>query len=209
MKKRKREIPGHVTIENHRRAVFLPSEIDIAAYEKIAPEIIRLRLESSEPICLFIHSFGGIPIIAESILRLMRAPRQDGERCLVTTVCIGVAASAAADLLFEYVNKSILTDPKADPIITDSQLLKQIVDFETNSLQSRKSGGETISGFSVADVDLIHDDFFNLKELLSGSYQKTGSGTKPPKRPLLFGGQRSERTAPNSRNGRACSEKIS
>ena len=37
--------------------------------------------------------------IAENLLRLMRAPRQDGHRCMVTTVCIGVAASAAADLL--------------------------------------------------------------------------------------------------------------
>jgi len=97
--KRKKEIPPSVQLENHRRSVFLPSEIDIQAYEVVAPRIIELRLHSSDPICLFIHCWGGIPFIAEQILRLMRSPRQDGQRCMVTTICTGVAASAAADLL--------------------------------------------------------------------------------------------------------------
>ena len=74
--------------------------------------------------------------------------------------------------LFSYVTQNNPTDPKADPIASDAQLLKLIVDFESSSLQARKTGGEAITGFGICDIDLIQDDFFNLKELLSGSYQK-------------------------------------
>lgn len=277
-----------VQIENPHRAIFLPVEIGIETYERLAPQITLLRLQSSEPICVFIHCFGGVPSVAEQILRLIRAPRQDGKRCMVTTVCIDVAGSAAADFLsagdyaiaygdalihchgtrekhseltvdnipqveaglrqeneyfalklasrmfrrfatqalllevfktnppspnviavgahpghilgriaqnvapehsklvtdaieraerirklFEYVTTSKVTDPQAEPIIADRDLLKMIVDFEAGALQDRKKAGEVgIVGMTTGDIALIQEDFINLKELLSGSYHK-------------------------------------
>jgi ATP-dependent protease ClpP protease subunit len=88
-----------VHYENAERAVFLTSDIDYSSYEKLAPTITNLRLKSAAPICLYIHSYGGSTFVAERLLRLFRAPRQDNQRCLLTTVCLGYVASAAADML--------------------------------------------------------------------------------------------------------------
>jgi len=285
--KKKREIPASVQSENTRRAVFLPSEITLETFEQLAPEIIRLRLQSADPICVFIHCLGGVPFVAEQILRLIRSPRQDGQSCMVTTVCIGVAASAAADFLsagdyaiayndslihfhgtrekhneltvdnlpqveaslrqeneyfamklanrmfrrfatkalllevfktnppspnviavgaepsqmlaqisasvaqnhrglvasavdraerirklVEYVKVSNVLDPKADPITSDAHLLKLIVEFEANDLLDRKAKGASIVGLISNDITLIQEDFFYVKELLSGSYHQ-------------------------------------
>jgi ATP-dependent protease ClpP protease subunit len=85
--------------ENAERGIFLTTEVNQEAYQRLLPQIIRLRLKSGDPICLFIDSPGGNPEIAERIERQIRRPNQDGERCLLTTVCIGRAASVAADML--------------------------------------------------------------------------------------------------------------
>jgi ATP-dependent protease ClpP protease subunit len=97
--KKKKDVPSNVQLERFKRSVFLPSEITEQTYGQLAPRIIELRNNSSEAICLYIHCYGGIASEAEQIMRLIRAPKQDGSKCGVTTVCIGVAASAAADLL--------------------------------------------------------------------------------------------------------------
>lgn len=85
--------------ENADRGVFVTSEITFDTYATLAPQITRLRLKSQHPICFFIHSPGGDPDAAELLLRLARVPHQSGGRCQVTTVNVGFAASAAADLL--------------------------------------------------------------------------------------------------------------
>lgn len=68
-------------------------------YDRLASRVVELRIESPDPICFFINSPGGDPVVAEMLLRLARAPRQDGKTCMVTTVCVGAAGSAAADML--------------------------------------------------------------------------------------------------------------
>jgi ATP-dependent protease ClpP protease subunit len=81
------------------RGLFLTSELNWETLEKLVPKIIALRLASSDPICLFIDSPGGNIHVAEELMKQIRIPNQDGESCLLTTVCIGTAASVAADLL--------------------------------------------------------------------------------------------------------------
>ena len=274
-----------VEIENSKRAVFLTSDISQEAYAALVPHITRLRLASADPICLFIHSFGGDPFVAEQILRLLRAPRQDGDRCMVTTVCLGIAASAAADMLsagdyaiaysdsvilvhgtrsehneitietlreaeedlredneyfamklaskmfrrfatqalllevfktdppaanvigvgadpnqilaqiklhvqeehralvdcaidrmarvktlFEYVESKKSGAPTGDSIVSDADLLKTVVEFESGALRDRKAAGELIAGFTPESVSLIGDDFVRLKNFLDGAY---------------------------------------
>ncbi|MCW5557794.1 MAG: ATP-dependent Clp protease proteolytic subunit [Verrucomicrobiae bacterium] len=83
--------------ENGSRAIFVVGEISHQAFDILIPEITRLRLSGDEPITVFINSLGGDPDAAEAILRLLRSPDQKGVRRLVTTVNVGVAASAAAD----------------------------------------------------------------------------------------------------------------
>jgi ATP-dependent protease ClpP protease subunit len=85
--------------ENADRGIFLTTEINWQTYESLIPQIIQLRLKSTDPICLFINSPGGRTDAAEELIRQIRTPNQDGKRCLLTTVNIGTAASAAADLL--------------------------------------------------------------------------------------------------------------
>ncbi len=67
--------------------------------DRLTPEILRLRGESSEPITVYIDSPGGNTYHARLLIRLITSPNQDGEWCRMITVVTGVAASAAADIL--------------------------------------------------------------------------------------------------------------
>jgi ATP-dependent protease ClpP protease subunit len=80
---------------NTRRAIFLQGDIDENLFHSVAPEILRLKAQSSEPITIFIDSRGGDPAYARRILGLLRGP----QRSDIVTVAIGYACSAAADLL--------------------------------------------------------------------------------------------------------------
>src|SRR6185503_16872923 len=82
-----------------QRAIFLQGEIDVNLFQLLAPQILRLKEESSSPITVFIDSFGGSPMYATRILGLLRAVICDGKRAKIITVATGDAASAAADFL--------------------------------------------------------------------------------------------------------------
>jgi ATP-dependent protease ClpP protease subunit len=285
--KKRREVPSSALSEKSERAVFLSSEITDDTYGELVQRITQLRLKSNEPICLYINSLGGNPTVAEEILRLIRAPKQDGQKCALTTVCMGLAASAAADLLsagdyaiayansiiivhgtrgqydditlddlpevessirqrnehfammlaskmfrrfatqallleafktqppqaivigvsatpesvldvirkkvdarhkglidaaidrvarmrtlYNYLRKTQTLANQSEAINDDKNFLKSIIDFEANDLLKRKKAGEKITGFTRSEIDLIYEDFINIKELLSGSYHE-------------------------------------
>lgn len=85
--------------ENSDRAIYLTQEIDRQVVAQLTPEIVRLRTRSSEPVFLYIDSLGGSTYFAERLLNLIKTPNQDRESCELMTVGIGIAGSAAADLL--------------------------------------------------------------------------------------------------------------
>jgi len=84
--------------ENPERAVFLNQSIGRELYNEVFPKIINLQNSSSEPICIYLDSFGGSVGFAEKLRELLKRPNQDGESCFVISVVPSIAASAAADL---------------------------------------------------------------------------------------------------------------
>lgn len=85
---------------NPKRAIFIQGKIDAELFARVAPELIRLQSESRDPITIYINSEGGQIFYADSLARLLSASDQDHSRpCRILTVAIGIAASAAADLL--------------------------------------------------------------------------------------------------------------
>ena len=85
--------------ENPSRAIYVNGEINQALLQKITPEILRFRHESSDPITIYIDSYGGAVFPADIIRNIAQTPTPDGRRIRLITVVTGVAASAAADLL--------------------------------------------------------------------------------------------------------------
>lgn len=85
--------------ENPKRAVYILGGIDQQQVYRITPEILRLRSECSDPITVYIDSYGGETLCAEDIRSLLYAPDQDARVCRIITVVTVAAASAAADLL--------------------------------------------------------------------------------------------------------------
>jgi ATP-dependent protease ClpP protease subunit len=85
--------------ENASRGVFVTREITDDLVGELAPKIVSLRQSGEEPICVYIDSAGGSVFYAERLLDLLTSPRQDGHVPWIVSVCIGFAASAAADLL--------------------------------------------------------------------------------------------------------------
>lgn len=85
--------------ENPSRAVYIAGEIDQSLVNKLTPDIVRLRNESSDPITAYIDSGGGEVNAAILLRDLIRTPNQDGKRTKLITVVTGMAGSSAADLL--------------------------------------------------------------------------------------------------------------
>lgn len=85
--------------ENADRAVFVTRDISDELVGDLAPQIVSLRLSSTDPICVYIDSAGGSVFYAQRLLSLLSSARQDGHTPWIISVCIGFAASAAADLL--------------------------------------------------------------------------------------------------------------
>jgi ATP-dependent protease ClpP protease subunit len=85
--------------ENPERAVYVLRNIDRDLVAQLTPAISQLRCGAPEPITIYLDSLGGNTWYAEALLRLLRAPNQDGQVCQLTTVVTTMAASAAADVL--------------------------------------------------------------------------------------------------------------
>ncbi len=81
------------------RMIYVDDTIDEALVRKLAPEIIRLKRKSSDPITVAIDSEGGQVRSLESLLGLLESPDQRGNRCPFYTVAVNRAQSAAASLL--------------------------------------------------------------------------------------------------------------
>jgi ATP-dependent protease ClpP protease subunit len=84
--------------EDAGRAIFVTRDISDDLISELGPRIIMLR-QSAEPLCVYIDSAGGSVFYAKRLLSLLTSPRQDGHTSWIITICIGFAASAAADLL--------------------------------------------------------------------------------------------------------------
>ena len=84
---------------NPERCIYLSGEINQEKLDRLTPEILRLSSTSHAPITLYIDSPGGSTYSANILYRLLKARDQDSESSKLITVCTGVAASAAADLL--------------------------------------------------------------------------------------------------------------
>lgn len=85
--------------ENPNRGIFATRDIDNELFNSLAPSILQLRSDPTEPICLYLDSLGGSVFYAQRILDLITTPTQDGSVPRYISVAIGFAASAAADLL--------------------------------------------------------------------------------------------------------------
>jgi ATP-dependent protease ClpP protease subunit len=85
--------------ENASRAVFVTREVSDDLIGDLAPQIVALRQSGTEPICVYIDSAGGSVFYAQRLLSLLTSARQDGHIPWIISICIGFAASAAADLL--------------------------------------------------------------------------------------------------------------
>ena len=85
--------------ENPDRAVYVTSDIDSNLVNRLLPQIIKLRLESNDPICLYIDSLGGNVAHMQRLIDLLKTPTQNGDVCKLITIAVGFAASAAADFL--------------------------------------------------------------------------------------------------------------
>lgn len=94
-----RTIPNSDYRENPSRAIYIRREIDYSLFKDLLPEIIFLRGQGVDPICLYLDSNGGDVFFADTITNLIRCPNQDGQRCRLITVAAGYVASAAADIL--------------------------------------------------------------------------------------------------------------
>ncbi len=89
---------GQTTL-NWNRAIFIDQPLNDEFVRSLAPSILRLRQESSEPITVGIDSPGGSLATLDTLIGLLTGPTQDGARGSVITVVTNRAYSAAANLL--------------------------------------------------------------------------------------------------------------
>lgn len=84
---------------NWNRAIHIDTTIDEALLKRLTPTILKLKQESKDPITIGIDSPGGSIQVMESLLGLLKAPDQDGNRIAIYTASTNRAYSAAASLL--------------------------------------------------------------------------------------------------------------
>jgi ATP-dependent protease ClpP protease subunit len=113
-------IPSKDYRENPKRAIYLTGKIDQQLVDRISPAINQLRLESTDPITVYIDSPGGQIMLAETIRHHLQAPNPDGERCRLITVVTSRAASAAAD--FAALGDYAIAYPYADLVYHGSRI---------------------------------------------------------------------------------------
>lgn len=94
---------GERTVEqitaNWNRAIFIDQPLSDEFVRSLAPSILKLRQESSQPITVSIDSPGGSLATLDTLIGLLTGPSQDGARGSVITVVTNRAYSAAANLL--------------------------------------------------------------------------------------------------------------
>jgi hypothetical protein len=84
---------------NPERSIYISGKIDDTQVNRLAPQIIKLRHASSDPITVYINSNGGVTASADIIWGLLKSKDVDGNSPRIITVAVGNAKSAAADLL--------------------------------------------------------------------------------------------------------------
>jgi ATP-dependent protease ClpP protease subunit len=84
---------------NWNRAIHIDTTIDDTLLKGLTPTILKLKQESTAPITIGIDSPGGNIQAMQSLLGILRAPDQDGNRTEIYTVSTNRAYSAAASLL--------------------------------------------------------------------------------------------------------------
>lgn len=84
---------------NSARSINVFGTLTDTLVNGVAPEVLRLRSQSNDPITVFINSNGGSTRALEILEGLLRAPNADGKFCRIITVALGNAGSAAATLL--------------------------------------------------------------------------------------------------------------
>ena len=84
---------------NPDRSIIIDGPFDEQLISRITPTILKLQ-KKREPITVYILSSPGGPVhLMESVLRLLKAPDHESERCRIITVVTRQAGSAAAELL--------------------------------------------------------------------------------------------------------------
>lgn len=99
-----------IEYENLKRAIYIDEVIDEALFKKLSKQILEFRLESSDPITVYLDSTGGSVYYSKQIWNLLKAPRRDKSICDIYTVVHSSCGSAASDLLFH--GDYVLTYPK-------------------------------------------------------------------------------------------------
>jgi ATP-dependent Clp protease protease subunit len=121
-----------------KRISFLWGDIDEDISYKVVHELSFLAAQSSDPICLLIHSSGGDVDSAVCILDEMNAIKKAG--ITIITIAMGVAQSAAAMILsmgtkghrYARPNSSIMLHPCSFDLQSDYELnQKMALEFIT------------------------------------------------------------------------------
>jgi ATP-dependent protease ClpP protease subunit len=81
------------------RSVKIIGEFNDSLAASALPEILKFRLESNDPITVFIHSPGGQVNTLEAIERALQTTHYDVPAPRIITVAVGDVSSAAANLL--------------------------------------------------------------------------------------------------------------
>lgn len=84
---------------NWNRAIFVDEPLTDNLVKRLAPQILKLRQESKDPITVAIDSPGGSLASLDTLIGLLTGPMQDKSRGNIVTVSTNRAYSAAANLL--------------------------------------------------------------------------------------------------------------
>jgi ATP-dependent protease ClpP protease subunit len=84
---------------NWDRCVFLTGIMGDELINRLAPDILKFRQATSDPITVAINSAGGSVAAVETLYALLRGPSQHGIRCTSIAVVTNRAYSAAATFL--------------------------------------------------------------------------------------------------------------
>jgi ATP-dependent protease ClpP protease subunit len=85
--------------ENPQRSIFVSGKITTELVSSLTPEILKLRHASSDPITVYIDSFGGSVYDALKLIGLLNSPNQEGKICRLITVATGTVGSMASTIL--------------------------------------------------------------------------------------------------------------
>jgi len=156
-----REMTENLQQTNEYFALKLASQM----FRRFATQALLLEAFKTDPPNVSgVVSVGADP---EMILRRIREKVQREHQKLMDAA---VERMKRVRLLFEHVTGFSTPKKKRDTVARDCSEFKKLVDFEATALKNRLKNGEKINGFNNETLNLIQEDFWQLREFLDGKY---------------------------------------